>query len=155
MGQMSPTSVHTLEGKKLPWEVHDRPPDFPDPQTQGSAAWEPESANPKVYVRVHQARKPVLDEGARVRPGPWSSPDAMTTNPATCLGSALQLEGGKTFTYHVWGASCMLPHLPLIFLIFIYPFRYMTYLWFMTRSGLLPWRECGCEEPRTLGRQRA
>ena len=33
--------------------------------------------------------------------------------------------GSKTFTYDVWGASCMLPHLPLKILHF-HPFRHLT-----------------------------
>ena len=47
----------------------------------------------KVPVRMHQARKPVLDKGARMRPDPWPSPDFVTTNLAACLGPASLLDG--------------------------------------------------------------
>ncbi len=89
-------------------EGHGRPP---DPQTQGSTIREPESDDPKARVRAHQARMPVLDEGARTRPDPaWASSSSIRT---PVHGQQHRSRGRKTFTYHVWGASCMLPHLPL------------------------------------------
>jgi hypothetical protein len=42
---------------------------------------------------VHQARRPILDQGARTCPDPWPSPNIVITNWAACLGSASQLEG--------------------------------------------------------------
>jgi len=71
MGQMSPAPVHAREGKMPVGEAHGRPPDLANPQTQSSIAWEPGSVDPKAHVRAHQARRPVLDEGARMRPDPW------------------------------------------------------------------------------------
>src|SRR5258708_1588760 len=65
----------------------------PNPQTQGSTTWEPESNDPKARVRAHQARMPVLDKGARVHPDPRPSADIVTVNPNTYFGSATQLEG--------------------------------------------------------------
>ena len=71
---MSPGSAHILEGKTPIREAHDRPPDLPDPQTPGSTIQEPESINPKARVRAHQARRPVVEAGARTHPDPWPSP---------------------------------------------------------------------------------
>jgi len=97
MGQMVLTSAHALEGKTPIGEAHGRPPDTPDPQRQGSTAWEPMFATPKARVRVHEARRPVLDEGARMRPDPWPNLGAVIIDPDTCIGSALQLEGEQNF----------------------------------------------------------
>jgi len=72
MGQMSPTLARAREGSTPIGEAHG-PPNSPDPQTQGSTVREPEPDNPKVRVRAHQARMPVLDDGARTRPDPWPS----------------------------------------------------------------------------------
>jgi len=93
MGQMVLTSAHTLEGKTPIGEAHGRPPDTPNLQWQGSTAWEPMFAIPKACVRVHEVWRPVLDEGACMRPDPWPSPGIVIINPDTCIGSALQLEG--------------------------------------------------------------
>jgi len=93
MGQMVLTSAHALEGKTPIGEAHGRPPDTPDPQRQGSTAWEPMFAIPKARVRVHEARKPVLDMGAHTCPNPWPDLDAVIVNLDTCIGSASQLEG--------------------------------------------------------------
>ena len=45
-------------------EVQNRPPDFPDPQTQGSIVLEPQSDDPQ---------GPFVEEGACVRRVPWPS----------------------------------------------------------------------------------
>ena len=93
MGQMGPTPAHALEGKPLIGEAHSRPPDLPDPQTQGSIVWEPESINSKTRVHTTQVRRPILDEGARVHPDPWPSLGVVTINLDVCSWSASQLEG--------------------------------------------------------------
>ena len=84
----------------------------PDPQTQGSTTWEPESNDPKARVRVHQARMPVLDEGARVHPDPWPSADIVTVNPNTYFGSATQLEGEQNIFSPCAGSELHAAHLP-------------------------------------------
>ena len=88
MGQTNPASPRASKGKTPVVEAHSRPPDFPDLQMQGSTAWEPELNDPKARVRVYQARRPILDEGASARPDPWPSPDVIIINLAVCLGSA-------------------------------------------------------------------
>jgi len=70
MGQMSPTSARTREGSMPIGEAHGRPPDSPDPQTQGSTVREPEPDNPNARVRARQAWRPVLDDSAHTRPDP-------------------------------------------------------------------------------------
>jgi len=97
MGQMVLTSAHALEGKTPIGEAHGRPPDTPNPQRQGSTAWEPMFAIPKARVRVHEAWRPVLDKGARMHPDPWPNLGAIIIDPDTCIGSALQLEGEQNF----------------------------------------------------------
>jgi len=92
-GQRSLTLAHTLEGNMPIGEAHGRPPDFANPQTQGSTAWEPAFVVPKARVCAHQARNPVFDEGACMRPDPWPNLGIVTINPDTCIGSASQLEG--------------------------------------------------------------
>ena len=94
MDQISPASARVLEGKF----AHRRgagPPssDLPDPQTQGSAIWEPEYDDPKARVRAHQTRRPVPDKSARVRPDPWPSLGVVTINWDACLGSASLFKG--------------------------------------------------------------
>src|SRR5260221_10887679 len=93
MGQTSPAPARAPEGKTPIGEAHGRPPALPNPQTQGFTVWEPESDDPKARVRAHQARMPVLDEGARTRPDPWPSLGIVNVNPDTCIGSGSQLEG--------------------------------------------------------------
>ena len=65
-------------------EVHGRPPDLPDLQTQGSIVHEPESVEPKACVCAHQARRPVLDVGACVHPDPWPDMGIVTIYLDTC-----------------------------------------------------------------------
>ena len=93
MGQMSPTSAHASEGKTPIREVHGRPPDLPNLQTQGRAVLAPGSVEPMVDVRATQARMPVPDEGGRVRLGPWPNLEVFIINLDSCLGSASLLEG--------------------------------------------------------------
>ena len=93
MGQMVLTSARALEGKMPIREAHSHPPDFPDPQGHGSIIWEPASVVPKACVHVHKARRPILDEGARMCAGPWPNLGIVSANPDTCLGSASLLEG--------------------------------------------------------------
>src|SRR5579863_2215531 len=95
MGQMRPASAHALEGETPIGGAHGRPPDFPDPQMQGSAVWKQESTDPKALVRAHQVGRPVVAEDARIRPHPWISVGIVTIDPDTCIGSASQLEGKK------------------------------------------------------------
>ena len=97
MGQMVLTSAHALEGKMPIGEVHSRPPDTPNLQRQGSTAWEPIFAIPKAHVRVHKARRPVLDEGACMHPDLWPNLGTIIIDPDTCIGSALQLKGEQNF----------------------------------------------------------
>src|SRR5260221_50328 len=78
MGQTSPAPTRAGEGKMPVGEAHSRPPDFANPSAQGPIVWEPGSVDPKAYVRAHQARRPVLNEGARMRPNPW--PNSGTIN---------------------------------------------------------------------------
>jgi len=89
--------VRTHEGMTPIGEAHGRPPDLPDPQTQGSTAWEPSFVVPKARVRVHKVRRPVPDKGARTHPDPWPSPGIIIADPDTCIGSASQLEGEQNF----------------------------------------------------------
>jgi hypothetical protein len=84
MGQMSPTSARAPKGKTPVGKAPMRPPDLPDPQTQGSAVQEPESINPKVPVRAAQARKPIFDKDARTHRD--SSPSLGIAD--ICSGSA-------------------------------------------------------------------
>ena len=92
-GPDKPASARASEGKTPVREAHGRPPDFPNLQMQGSTVWEPNSIGPKAHVRVHQARTPIPDVGAREPPDLWPSPGIITVNPAVCLGSASQLDG--------------------------------------------------------------
>ena len=93
MGQMGLTSAQAHEGKTPIGEAHGRPPDLTDPQRRSSIIWEPAFIVPKARVRVHQARRPILDKGACTRPDPWPSPGIVIVDPDTCTGSASQLEG--------------------------------------------------------------
>jgi len=71
MGQMSPVPACAPEGKMPVGEAHSCPPDLANPSALGSTVWEPEPDDPKAHVRAHQARRPVFDEGACMRPDPW------------------------------------------------------------------------------------
>ena len=71
MGQTNPAPARAPEGEMPIGEAHGRPPDLPDLQAQGSTVWEPGFVDPKAHVRAHQVRRPVLDEGAHMRPNPW------------------------------------------------------------------------------------
>ena len=84
-GQTGQTPARTHKGKTPVGEVHSCPLDIPNPQTQGSIVWEPVSIIPKVRVRMCKARRPVLDEGARMHPDPWPSLGVVIINPDTCI----------------------------------------------------------------------
>jgi len=92
-GHRGLTSAWTHEGKMPIGEAHGRPPDLPNPQRQSSIAWEPMSIVPKAQVRVHQARRPVPDEGGHTCPDPWPNLGTVIVDPDSCIGSASQLEG--------------------------------------------------------------
>src|SRR5260221_473973 len=51
--------VRAPEDKTPIGEAHSRPPDLPDPQTQGSTVREPESDHPKACACAHQTWRPV------------------------------------------------------------------------------------------------
>jgi len=97
MGQRGLTSAHALEGNMPIREAYGRPPNFANPQTQGSTTWEPASIVPKARVRMDKVWRPVPNEGARMRPDPWPSPGIIIIDPDTCFGSASQLEGEQNF----------------------------------------------------------
>ena len=105
MCQRSLTSARTLEGNVPIGEAHGQPPDFANPQTQGSTAWEPAFVVPKARVRVHQARRPILDKGACTRPDPWPNLSIVIVDPDTYFGSALQLEGEQTINLQPVGCE--------------------------------------------------
>jgi len=94
MGQMGPTSAHAPEGKTPIGEVRGHLPDFPNPQTQGSVVLAPRSVEPTANVRATQARRPVPDEGGRVRLDPWPNPGVVIISLDSCLGSAITARGG-------------------------------------------------------------
>ena len=73
-GLMGLTLARAPEGKESLAEAHGRPPDLLNPQMRGSTIWEPESIDPKARVRAHQTRRPIVEEGARMRHDPWPSP---------------------------------------------------------------------------------
>jgi len=93
MGQMGLTSAQAHEGKTPIGEAHGHPPDLTDPRRHSSIIWEPAFIVPKARVRVYQARRPILDEGACTRPNPWPNLGVVIVDPDTCTGSASQLEG--------------------------------------------------------------
>jgi len=95
IGQTSPAPARAPEGKTPTGEAHGHPHDLPDLQTQGFTVWEPESDDPRARVRTHQARMPVLDEGARPRSDPWPSLGIVNVDSDTCIGSTSQLKGGQ------------------------------------------------------------
>ena len=86
MGQMRLALAHEREGETPTGVAHRFPPNLPNPQTQSSAIWEPESIDPKALVRTHQARRPVADEGACTRSS------VVIVDLDNYIGSALQLE---------------------------------------------------------------
>ena len=96
MSQRGLTLAHALESNMPIGEAHGHPPDFANPQRQGSVVWEPAFIVPKARVRVHKARRPVLDEGAYTHPDLWPNLGIVNVNLDTCSGSASQLEGEKS-----------------------------------------------------------
>jgi hypothetical protein len=63
-----------VEGKTPLGMAHGRPPHLSNPYAQGFTGFEQISVSPKAHVRVCQARKPVLDGGARAHPEIWPRP---------------------------------------------------------------------------------
>jgi len=115
MGQMSPASVHAPEGMMPTGEAHGRPPDLPNPQTQGSIAWEPASIIPKGHVCMHKAWRPILDKGACTRPNLWPSLDSVIVDPDIYFGSASRLEGEQNlFSPYVGSEQYASPCTPQI-----------------------------------------
>ena len=104
-GQRGPTSARTHEGMTPIGEAHGRPPDIPDPQTQGSITWEPAFVVPKARVRVHKVRRPVPNEDARTRPDPWPSLGIVIVDPDIYFGSASQLEGEQNIHLRCVGSK--------------------------------------------------
>jgi len=93
MGQASPASACAPEGMMPIGEAHGRPPDLTDPQGHGPIVWEPASVVPRAHVCVHKAQRPVLDEGAHMRPDLWPNVGIVTIDPDIYIGSASLLEG--------------------------------------------------------------
>ena len=98
-GPDSPASARAPEGETPIEEAHGRPPDLPDLKTQGPIVCEPESDDLKAHVRATQARRPVPDEGSRVRPNPWLSPGIIIINRDTYFaGQHHCSRGRKTYS---------------------------------------------------------
>jgi len=113
MGHRGLTSARTHEGETPIGEAYGHPPNFINPQTQGSTAWEPVSVILKAQVCVLKARRPVFDEGARMHPDPWPSLGIVIVDPDTCSGSASQLEGEQNlFSPSVGGKLHAAPPAP-------------------------------------------
>ena len=73
-GQLSQKSARAVKGKTSLGMAHEHFPNLSNPHAQGSIGFEQICVGPKAHVRVCQARKPVLDENARVHPEMWSRP---------------------------------------------------------------------------------
>jgi len=102
-------------------EAHGRPPDSPDPQTQGSTVRETEPDNPKAHVRAHQVWRPVLDNGARMHPDPWPNLGVVIIDPDIYFGSASQLQGGQNIHVPCVGRKLhATPSAPQFFPIFVF-----------------------------------
>ena len=115
-GQMGLMSARTYEGQMPIGEAHSRPPDLPDPQTQGSTAWEPAFIILKAHVHVHKVQGPVPDKGAHMRPNPWPNLGVVIIDPDTCIGSASQLEGEQNINLPSVGSELhAAPPTPQIF----------------------------------------
>jgi len=116
MGQIGLTSARALEGNTPIGGAHGRPPDLPNSQEHGSIVWELAFVGSKARVRVHKARRPVLDERACTHPDPWPSLGIITIDPDIYLGSALQLEGEQNFHIPCVGSELhAAPSAPQIF----------------------------------------
>ena len=130
MGQRGLTSARTHEGKEPIREAHSHPPDIPNPQRQAPSfgSQHPLFRRP-VSARIRcRGLSPTRVLVCALICGPaWAPSPSIQTS---VLGQYHSLRGSKTFTYHVWGASCMLPYLPLnIFHYHPYPpFHHLTLL---------------------------
>jgi hypothetical protein len=90
MWQVGQTSA---QGMTPLGEVHERPPDLPDPYPRGSAAPEHVIVDPKACARIYEARRPVPDEGACVCPEPWPNAGGEIKDSDTCTRASVLLEG--------------------------------------------------------------
>src|SRR6266851_1311835 len=79
-------SAWALEGKEPLGEAHRHPADLLDLRFEDPIALDPDIVIPK-------AQKPVFDEGAHVRPDPWPSPGANTTDLDVYQRASVLLEG--------------------------------------------------------------
>ena len=79
-------SARALEGMEHLGVAHGPPPDPSDPRIQSPIALE-------LGIVVLKARRPVFDEGARVRPVPWPSPDAIAIDLDFYQRASVLLEG--------------------------------------------------------------
>jgi hypothetical protein len=73
--------------------AHAHPLDLSDSHTQGSTALEQSLFDPKALVRMHQARRPVLDEGAGMHIDTWPDLGTVHTNPDVYFEASALLEG--------------------------------------------------------------
>ena len=89
-------SAHALEGKTPLEKVHGRPHsphDLRDPYSRGSTGKEQSLIDPKALVRVHQMRRPVLDESAVVHIDPWPNAGTIHADPDIYFEVSAMLEG--------------------------------------------------------------
>ena len=113
IGHRGLISVWTHEGETPIREAHGHPPDFINPQMQGSTTWEPASVVLKAQVRVLKTQRPVLDKGAHTCPDLWPSLGIVIVDPDTCSGSASQLKGEQNlFSPSVGGKLHAAPPAP-------------------------------------------
>jgi len=86
MGQMVLTSAHAHEGKMPIREAHSRPPDIPNPQRQGSTAWEPASqleGEKNIHLRcvgseLHAAPSTPQNSSSSFSPSPFLPLNTLT-----------------------------------------------------------------------------
>src|SRR5712672_2213741 len=92
-GQESQASAHALEGQTPLGTAHGRPPDPVVSYTRGSTVLEQKFIGPKALVRIHQKRRPVVDESARAHIDPWPDPGTTNANPDAYFEASALLEG--------------------------------------------------------------
>ena len=96
-GQDSQVSARVLEGRTPLGMAHGRPPDPADPYMQGSTVLERNTVDPKALVHVHQAQRPVPNEGADVHIDPWPNPGTIHINTDAYFEVSVLLEGEQNF----------------------------------------------------------
>ena len=96
-GQNSQMPVHALEGMTPLGMAHGRPPDPVDSYARGSTVLEQNLVDPKAPVRMHQARRPVLDKGTCMHIDPWPDPGTIHTDPEAYFKVSALLEGEQNF----------------------------------------------------------